>query len=297
MSAALGPVGEGSPVLPGEAMRDFRFKDDLAKAKSSRKAAAAGAAGRHRALIYHDGFRLKVWPVLFVVFLGLFIPLLAAVAVLSVEHFNLLPQRPMMPWVEDMYQHAALLAFTLPAVFLIKPFVRADYGFHRPREKSYLVPAILWGVLLGLIMTLADHGPSIVAQTAPPGLYGPYPLNVAGWLSFEGLFSGTTEEPLYRGLLVTFLAATMPGRVGFWRYEMNAAGVVVALIFALLGLGSFFTEPGWMALGQMLCTFLSGVVFAYWLEKSRSLLAPVVGHNVGGVVEILLVFAMVAAWR
>jgi hypothetical protein len=33
------------------------------------------------------------------------------------------------------------------------------------------------------------------------------------------------------------------------------------------------------------------VLYAYWLEKSRGIVAPIVGHNVSDVVEYLILFA------
>ncbi len=39
-----------------------------------------------------------------------------------------------------------------------------------------------------------------------------------------------------------------------------------------------------------------GVLYAYWLEKSKSVLAPIVGHNVSDATEYALLFLMVAFW-
>ena len=49
-------------------------------------------------------------------------------------------------------------------------------------------------------------------------------------------------------------------------------------------------------LGQQFYAFALGVLYAYWFEKSRSLWAPIVGHNVGDLTEYALIFAMVAMW-
>jgi hypothetical protein len=36
------------------------------------------------------------------------------------------------------------------------------------------------------------------------------------------------------------------------------------------------------------------VLYAYWLEKSQSIVAPIIGHNVGDVVEYAILFLWVA---
>jgi hypothetical protein len=117
--------------------------------------------------------------------------------------------------------------------------------------------------------------------------------NVVGWLGFEGIYVGPTEEIPFRALLVTYLAATMPGRVRLFNFEMNWAGIIVAVIFALLHANNFNTRLWPLALGQQIYAFVLGVAYAYWLEKSRSVVAPAIGHNVGDVTEYAILFAWV----
>jgi membrane protease YdiL (CAAX protease family) len=249
-------------------------------------------------LVRIEGFRFRLWPILVTIVLGLGIPILSGITLDVVEHFTRLPERPDMPWVAYYYGHTAQLIYALLAIAIFKMFLRRDYGLHPPREKSYIGAAILWGLFFGLLMTFVDYWPQILAHHPPADRPYPLtPLNIAGWLSFEGIYVGPSEETLFRGLLVTFLMATLPGRISFWRYEMSLAGVVVALIFALAHVFDFVTQPFLMALGQQFYAFALGVLYAYWFEKSRSLWAPVIGHNVSDVTEFIAIFAMVAMWH
>jgi membrane protease YdiL (CAAX protease family) len=75
---------------------------------------------------------------------------------------------------------------------------------------------------------------------------------------------------------------------------MNWASIIVALIFALLHASNFATRPWLLALGQQIYAFALGMLYAYWLEKSRSVLASSVGHNVGDVVDYILLYAWIA---
>ena len=61
------------------------------------------------------------------------------------------------------------------------------------------------------------------------------------------------------------------GRVRLWRYDMHVAGVILAMLFALAHLTSFWTVNFWMALGQQIYAFALGILYAYWREKSESL--------------------------
>ena len=143
-------------------------------------------------------------------------------------------------------------------------------------------------------MTLVDYAPQLIFGGKPdPGFEFTAP-NALNWLFFEGVYVGPTEEIPFRALLVTYLAATMPGKLRLGRYEMNWAGVIVALIFALLHAPNFSLRDWPLALGQQVYAFLLGVLYAYWLEKSRSVVAPIIGHNVSDGVEYLIMYAWIA---
>ncbi|HWA90146.1 MAG TPA: CPBP family intramembrane glutamic endopeptidase [Rhizomicrobium sp.] len=241
-------------------------------------------------------FRLKFLPILTVLLLGLGLPWIAAEIVDYARHYSHL-----VPGIADQLgwlyaQHGMQFVLALIAIAIVKRMVPADYGLHMPEDKSYVGWAVLWGLFFGVLMTAVDYAPNLIEHTAPKLGYPPTTGNVLGWLGFEGVYVGPTEEVLFRSLLATYLAATMPGKVRLGRYSMNGAGVVVAAIFALAHFGSFFDEAWEIALAQQFYAFALGVLYAYWLEKSRSILAPVVGHNVGDFVEQALLFLMVAYW-
>src|SRR6202167_6484529 len=90
------------------------------------------------------------------------------------------------------------------------------------------------------------------------------------------------------GCYKRFLMQRTLGRIRFWKYDMHVAGVILALLFALAHLTSFWTENFWIALGQQIYAFTLGILYVYWREKSGSLLAPIIGHNVSDGVEYAL---------
>jgi membrane protease YdiL (CAAX protease family) len=234
------------------------------------------------------GLRLKPLPILVVVLLGFAVPY--AAAFIARTGYQAL-DRPEPPDLEWLYvQHFLQMALALVAIAVVKRFQPGDYGLHLPRGKTYYWPALLWGVAFGVLMTVVDYAPQLIAGTIPELGFDPTPANVWGWLFFEGVYVGPTEEIPFRALLVTYLALAMPGRLRIGRFEMNWAGVIVALIFALLHFESFFSRDLAMAIGQQLYAFALGVLYAYWLEKSRSIVAPIIGHNVGDATEYLLLY-------
>ena len=221
------------------------------------------------------------------------IPLLAAVcATFADRHFRLTSSRePTLPWL--YVHHTFQLLIALIAIFVAKRYVPVDYGLHWPRGKTYVRAAVLWGLLFGALMTVVDYAPQLIAHTSPKLDYKLSAANVSGWLFFEGVYVGPTEEIPFRSLLVTLLAAMMPARLKLGRFEMNWAGVIVALMFSLAHATSFFSREWPLALGQQAYALALGILYAYWLEKSRSVLAPAIGHNVSDVTEYALLFAWI----
>jgi uncharacterized protein len=237
-------------------------------------------------------FRLKPIPILITAALGYGLPLVAAVGAFycSKIFHTPGPRGPILPWLYMQHGFQLLVALPVIAILKFKP-VPADYGLHWPRGQTYIWPAILWGALFGALMTLVDYAPQLLAHTKPDPGFPLTPGDIRGWLLFEGVYVGPTEEIPFRALLVTYLAATMPGRLAIGRFNMHWAGVIVALIFALLHISSFHARQWPEALGQQCYAFALGVLYAYWLEKSKSVVAPIVGHNVSDGVEYIILFA------
>ncbi|HEY1888888.1 MAG TPA: CPBP family intramembrane glutamic endopeptidase [Steroidobacteraceae bacterium] len=241
--------------------------------------------------------RLKLVPLLVTVGLAVGVPLAGAFLAAGVNRLFHLHVQPgaNLPWL--YLQHAGQLIVALLVIAILKyRFVPVDYGLHWPRGKTYIRPAILWGVFFGLLMTVVDYAPRIIARATIHPAVATAPSGFWGWMIFEGLYVGPTEEIPFRSLLVTYLIATMPGKLRLGRLEMSWAGVIVAAMFALLHATNFTTRNWLPALGQQFYAFALGVLYAYWLEKSRSVLAASIGHNVGDVVECLIAFAWLGVW-
>lgn len=237
-------------------------------------------------------FRPKLIPILVTAAMGFAVPYAAAYGafICSIFFHTPSPRGPVLPWL--YMQHAFQLGVALVLIAVLKFWLLpADYGLHWPRGKTYIWPAILWGAFFGVLMSAVDYAPQLIAHAKPDPGFALTPGNIWGWTFFEGVYVGPTEEIPFRALLVTYLAATMPGKLRVGRFDMNWAGIIVALIFALLHANNFDTRHWPEAAGQQVYAFALGMLYAYWLEKSKSIVAPIIGHNVSDVVEYLILFA------
>jgi membrane protease YdiL (CAAX protease family) len=249
--------------------------------------------GSEGSLFAVSGLRLRLWPILATIGLGLLVVLPGGLVFLLIAEDTSSTE---MAWLL-MAQHAISLLIALALIAWFSRGNISEYGLAWPKHKDYISAALLWAAAFGLLMTVVDYFPQILRRTPPPGNSELTPASIGSWLLFEAIVVGPTEEIPFRGLLQTFLMQHTSGRVRFWKYDMHVPGVVLALLFALAHLASFWTESLSMAIGQQIYAFALGILYAYWREKSGSVLAPVIAHNVGDGVESVLRFLMIWAWR
>jgi membrane protease YdiL (CAAX protease family) len=201
-----------------------------------------------------------------------------------------------MPWIALFVDHAVMTLVALALIALLSKGRMGEYGLQKPKGKSYVRASIGWGVFFGVLMTVADYLPSLLAHK-PPESYALTPVNITGWLVFEFIYVGFSEEIPFRGLLQTFLMQRTTGRIRIGSYDMHAAGVVLAVLFALAHVSNFWVRPFWAALAQQVYAIALGILYAYWREKSGSLAASIIGHNLGDGVELSITFFLEWLWR
>lgn len=197
------------------------------------------------------------------------------------------------PWIY-LYFHHFMQMLAAVVIMLVSGGGLRKYGLNIRSGNLYLKPAVVIGVLFGVIMTLVDHGPAVVTGQEITG-YVLDRTNVVGWLSFEWLFAGTSEEIFVRGLLMTYLMSKFSGHVRIIKWDVHVAGVIIAVLFALMHLGSFWSGNLIYAIGQQIYAFILGLCFAYFYERSGSLVAPIVAHNISNGVEFVLLFLLLGS--
>ena len=146
-------------------------------------------------------FRLKPIPLLVTAALGFAVPGVAGYAAfVSSKIFHTpSPYGPVLPWLYMQHGLQLLLALLVIAV-LKRRLVPADYGLHWPRGKTYILPAVLWGVFFGVLMTAVDYAPQLIAHTRPDPGFPLTPGNIWGWILFEGVCKETLSKRRTRWL-------------------------------------------------------------------------------------------------
>jgi membrane protease YdiL (CAAX protease family) len=199
------------------------------------------------------------------------------------------------PWI---YVGAAILFQALIGLIAIaamkRLLPRADAHLRWPAKgRSLAGLAVLLGIGMGLFMLVADYWPNLFSHTVPSD-YPVDPVNAAGWLAAMGI-TGLAEETLFRGFLLGALAVLVPGRLRIGALDLPVAAYFVALIFGAMHWQSFLVNPLHLAIAQQLYAFAWGLIYAWLMERSDSLLAPVIAHGVSDFAEVGMVMLITAA--
>jgi hypothetical protein len=237
------------------------------------------------------GLRFRLWPI------ALAALIMQAVLVPAREVARWVYARAPAPFADETWLFVGLaLALQATAAYLGIRVMRralpaADAHLRRPPARSYAGLAALIGIGMGLVMLVADYWPALGSGTPPDAAYDLSPGGAAGWLAVMAA-TGLAEETLFRGLLVGLLVVLVPGRVRAGRFEIPFAGIVVGILFAVAHYESFLVDPLHLAVAQQTYAFAWGLVYVWLMERSRSLLAPIVAHGVGNFTEVAAVMVL-----
>lgn len=199
-------------------------------------------------------------------------------------------------WSYGLAAHIAGFVVALLLMSVLKPYFPGNFGLSMPKGRSYVWPALWIGALAGLFMLGVDHYPELLRHRAPVGPYSPTPANMIPWLFIQGEVVGLTEEVVFRSLFLGYLITRLPKRVRLGGIEISAAGILIAFVFSLAHATSFGHTPLITAIGQQVYAIGFGLFCAYLFEQSRSILAPIIAHNAGDLVEWCCRFALTALW-
>jgi membrane protease YdiL (CAAX protease family) len=220
----------------------------------------------------------KIRDVLFGLIIILVIPQLASEAANHLAPaFEKWDTNGVYAWI-TIHHVAQLLLALLLMLIIARPLSKWGLNLDN-KEKSleYIKGFILY--VTGFVIV----GHIILYFTSPAPTFR-FPLtaeNIIGELGFKLLLSGTSEEILFRGLVMTLLLRSWPEKAKIFGLEISWAGIWATLFFVLAHIGFrpfpfeiTFIDP--MQLGQAL---LMGTFYAIVFDKTRSLLTPILAHN------------------
>ena len=178
--------------------------------------------------------------------------------------------------------HVLALAFTVLVMKFVFKMDFRQWGFNLNQLKESL-RIIGWFARVWLVVIMLTLLPNIFSGTAPSFDYPLTATNMAGVLGFQILLTGTAEEPLFRGMLMTILGKYLTGMHRIGNFEIPSSGVIAAILFTLAHIGFTFSPFAitHFSLFQLVGAFVLGLFFASVFHRTGSLLGPIIMHGYG----------------
>ncbi len=181
--------------------------------------------------------------------------------------------------------HIAQMVMFLILIILIK-YIKPelDFGFNlKNKAKGFkfvwiFTVAFLVYTLIGFLMNYLNG--SIV-----PYVNDLNARNVFGYLGFQLLLSGPSEEILYRSFGITILAIFFKKRI--LKGRLSISNLFIAIIFGLAHIGIYFSPFGLSYnIFQLIYAFILGLIYGDCYEKTGSVVYPMIIHSISNVIAV-----------
>ncbi len=191
----------------------------------------------------------------------------------------------------DFVHHIIQMILALGVMIL--PFWRkslVDWGFNNREKKKN--KAIIIKFTLGFLVFYTFGEIIYLWLSGWPSVmnFNINEFNVWGKIIFAFTMPGLSEEVLFRALIMGILFLGWQKSITIGKLIIPYAGIIAAILFAISHVG--FTlipfEIYYYNITQLVVAFILGVFYSYIYVDTKSLLAPIIIHNLWDGVVILI---------
>jgi membrane protease YdiL (CAAX protease family) len=182
--------------------------------------------------------------------------------------------------VHHIFQAAV---FILIMVLLTKKF-NLDFGF-KWGEKNIGKMITLKFIKYFTIYTLVSFAILILTNSFQAFQFPLTQKNIAGYMGFQLLLSGPSEELIFRGFAITIFTMLIKGKT--ISQHISLANLLAAVVFAMAHMGFSF-EPFGITYNasQLFLSFVLGIFYGICYEKSGSMYYPMIMHSYSNVIMV-----------
>jgi len=181
-------------------------------------------------------------------------------------------------------RHIAQVLIILLIIYVISRFKKIDFhlGFgNKEIGFSYLKKFMLF-------FTIYAIGAFLVIIFTGGFQSFPYPLvlrNIAGYLGFQLLLSGPSEEIIFRAFAISMFGLVFSKRL--FKGKISAANLYAAIIFGIAHIYIAFSpfEISYSVM-QVLLSIGLGIFYGDCYEKSKSVIYPIIMHSFTNVLMV-----------
>jgi len=183
-------------------------------------------------------------------------------------------------WILSDAVHIPQFLIPLCLILYITKGRISEYGFNfneDPPEFSHKRMLFI-GLCSGLFMSLKY----IIQIVRGVPIEVPQPvtlMNFVGYMTFQWIVVGLSEETMFRGLIQTYLMRNLEGSVFVAGHELHVGTVIAGLFWGVFHLINVLCMPLSSALFTVAVTIPIGVVMGYAYQRTGSLFTTVIVHN------------------
>ena len=233
---------------------------------------------------------LTILWVLFLTVLLLGVPKLAGMAA---DLFDYRAIDPDGSWAWISVHHIVQALVFLGMIFFINRFKPQQFGFTWG-DKAAGRKHVLMFILFFSIYTVGAYASTILTSSFQPFQFPLTGVNIGGYLGFQLLLSGPSEELIFRAFAMTMLALMVTG--GIFKGRLTYANIIAAVIFGLAHV-SFSFAPFTLSYipFQVIFAFILGLAYGHCYEQSGSMYYPMIMHSYANVlmVGLTIIFSFI----
>ena len=156
----------------------------------------------------------------------------------------------------------------------------SHYGFNLKEDppefthKRMLIIGLCFGLLMSIkyITQIVSGSPVDIPQPVTP-------TNILGYMTFQWIIVGLSEETMFRGLIQTYLMENLEGEIKIAGHGLHTGTVIAALFWGGFHIINALNMPLSSAVFTVVITTPIGLIMGYAYQRTGSLLTTTLVHN------------------
>ncbi len=185
-------------------------------------------------------------------------------------------------WISVHHIFQAAIFFVI--MIVLEKTKKLDFGFHLGNKKIGIEITLKF-IKFFTIYTIGAYVLIIIQNAFQPFIYPLTSRNIFGYLSFQLLLSGPSEELIFRAFAITVFSLFLKGK--FLIKHLSLANLAAAIVFAMAHMRfTFFPFTVSFNSMQILLSLALGIFYGICYEKSKSMYYPMIMHSFSNVLMV-----------
>lgn len=211
---------------------------------------------------------------------GPILRMLLVTLIVALSIFIIVMNVSVSPWLLAFLVHVPQFVIPFSIILYLSDGEPAGYGFNLnedPPEFSHRRMFFI-GLLSGLVLSVRYF----VQMLNGLPIDVPQPMDtfsMLGYLGFQWIVVGLSEETMFRGLIQTYLMEKLEGSVNIMGHVVHVGTVIAALFWGGFHFINVLNMPMSSAVLTVLITTPIGLLLGYAYQRTRSIFTTILVHN------------------